>query len=227
MADPGEGPGAPPPPSPLFLDQTETRKAVKIFVCDWASPLIWGSGGLDPPLPVTSSTTYSELAGSYGIQLKIWKEVFLSFLFLCFAFSFWYDWQRCMTCVIAYLLRFNFILDSNFIFICFTLFIIHHCTEKKTYDLSQGLNKPQHIFLRESHRFTRDLPYKHFETHRKLSTSNFRIQLDFWQILTKHVGFNSFLLFFHFSSHWFRWWFLKKFSYAKEKTMKDNFSFTS
>ena len=46
--------------------------------------------------------------------------------------------------------------------------------------MSQGLNKPQHIFLRESHRFTRDLPYKHFETHRKLSTSNFWIQLDFF-----------------------------------------------
>ena len=35
--------------------------------------------------------------------------------------------------------------------------------------------------------------------------------------IKKHVGFNSFLLFFHFSSHWFRWWFLKKFSYAKKK----------
>ena len=49
MADPGKA-----PLPPLFLDQTEARKAVKIFVWDWASPLIWGSGGLDDPAPFGS-----------------------------------------------------------------------------------------------------------------------------------------------------------------------------
>ena len=114
------GPGGP-PLSPLFLDQTEAEKS---FFGDWASPLSQGlddcplhlSERLDRPLSVTSSTRYSELAGSYGIQFKIWKEVFLSFLFLCFAFSFWYD-NPVWPCVIAYLLWFNFILNSNFIFI--------------------------------------------------------------------------------------------------------------
>ena len=34
MADPGEGPGGPasPPPPPLFLDQTEARRAEKMFL---------------------------------------------------------------------------------------------------------------------------------------------------------------------------------------------------
>ena len=119
----GRGPGGP-PLSPLFLDQTEAEKS---FFWDWASPLSQGLGDyppppphlserLDPPLSVTSSTRYSELAGSYGIQFKIWKEVFLSFLFLCLAFSFWHD-NAVWRCVIAYLLWFNFILNSNFIFI--------------------------------------------------------------------------------------------------------------
>ena len=31
VTDPGEGPGGQPPPPPLFLDQTETRRAEKIF----------------------------------------------------------------------------------------------------------------------------------------------------------------------------------------------------
>ena len=120
----GRGPGSP-PLSPLFLDQTEAEKN---FFWDWAYPLSQGlddcptppppplSKGLDPTVSVTSSTRYSELAGSYGIQFKIWKEVFLSFLFLCFAFSFWYD-NAVWPCVIAYMLWFNFILNSNFIFI--------------------------------------------------------------------------------------------------------------
>ena len=51
VADPGKGPGAPPPP--LFLDQTEARSAEKIFWGDRAPlPL---SKGLDrpPPPPVS------------------------------------------------------------------------------------------------------------------------------------------------------------------------------
>ena len=68
------------PLSPLFLDQTEAEKS---FFGDWASPLSQGlddcpppppthlSERLDPPLSVTSSTRYSELAGLYGIQFKI------------------------------------------------------------------------------------------------------------------------------------------------------------
>ena len=49
MADPGEGPWGPaPPPPPLFLDQTEARRAEKIFFGDRASPHL--SQGLDPAL---------------------------------------------------------------------------------------------------------------------------------------------------------------------------------
>ena len=57
VMDPGEGPGTPAPPPPIFLDQTEAQRAKKIFfetappLCqgldDWAPPL---SEGLDPPL---------------------------------------------------------------------------------------------------------------------------------------------------------------------------------
>ena len=35
LADPGEGPGGPGGPPPLFLDQTEARRAEKIF---WGAP---------------------------------------------------------------------------------------------------------------------------------------------------------------------------------------------
>ena len=48
VADPEEGPGglASPPPLPLFLDQTEARRAEKIFF-ETGPPLIWRS---DPQL---------------------------------------------------------------------------------------------------------------------------------------------------------------------------------
>ena len=45
VMDPGEGPGGQPPPPPLFLDQTETRRAEKIFLSPGTpSPLLSGSG---------------------------------------------------------------------------------------------------------------------------------------------------------------------------------------
>ena len=161
MADPGE---APPPPS--FLDQTEARRAVKIFVWDWASPLIWGSGGLDapfgppPPPPHYLKVWISHcqwqvplhtVSSQVHVEFNDLKRSISLFFFLCFAFSFWYD-NPVWPYVIAYLLWFNFILNSNFIFICVTLFIIYHYTEKKNkgkYDLSQGLNKTTtYIFWR-------------------------------------------------------------------------------
>ena len=43
VADPGEGPGGPPTPPPLFLNQTETQRAEKNFFSNQA-PLISGSG---------------------------------------------------------------------------------------------------------------------------------------------------------------------------------------
>ena len=48
MADPGEGPRGPAPSSPLFLDQTEARRAENIFL-ETAPPAL--SKGLDdcPP----------------------------------------------------------------------------------------------------------------------------------------------------------------------------------
>ena len=52
MADPGEGPGRPPLP-PLFLDQTEARRAGKIF---WeTSPSLPLSKGLDDRPPLSQS----------------------------------------------------------------------------------------------------------------------------------------------------------------------------
>ena len=50
MADPGKGPGG--PGSPLFLDQTEARRAEKNFFWDRASPYlrVWMTG---PPWSVT------------------------------------------------------------------------------------------------------------------------------------------------------------------------------
>ena len=47
-ADPGEGPGelAPPPPTPLFLDKTDARRAEKIFFGDFGGL----SQSLDPAL---------------------------------------------------------------------------------------------------------------------------------------------------------------------------------
>ena len=67
------------------LDQTEARRAVKILLETGPPPYlrVWMtaapqpplppplSEGMDPPVSVTSSTRYSELAGSYGIQFKI------------------------------------------------------------------------------------------------------------------------------------------------------------
>ena len=43
VEDPGEGPGARPPPPPLFLDQNEARRAEKRFLGD-RPPLISRSG---------------------------------------------------------------------------------------------------------------------------------------------------------------------------------------
>ena len=45
MADPGRGPGGPPP---LFLDQNEARRAEKIFL--EAAPLSQSLDDRDPPL---------------------------------------------------------------------------------------------------------------------------------------------------------------------------------
>ena len=57
VADPGEGPREPPLPPPLFLDQTEARRAEKNSFGDWAAPFlrVWMTGaplsqGLDPAL---------------------------------------------------------------------------------------------------------------------------------------------------------------------------------
>ena len=47
VADPGKGPGGPPPP-PLFLGQSEARRAEKIR--GWIPPPPPLSEGLDPPL---------------------------------------------------------------------------------------------------------------------------------------------------------------------------------
>ena len=54
VADPGEG--LPPSPRPLFLAQTEARRAEKNFFGD-QTPL---SEGLDPPLKQTSYILWSE-----------------------------------------------------------------------------------------------------------------------------------------------------------------------
>ena len=48
MADLGEGPGGPPP---LVLDQTETRRAEKIFFETVPPPVISGSDDRALPLP--------------------------------------------------------------------------------------------------------------------------------------------------------------------------------
>ena len=44
MADPGEGPGGPDPPPPLFLDQTEARRVEKYF---FSKTALASSQGLD------------------------------------------------------------------------------------------------------------------------------------------------------------------------------------
>ena len=54
VADPGEGPGGPAPP-PLFLHQTDARRAEKNFGTPPLYLRVWMtgpplSGGLDPPL---------------------------------------------------------------------------------------------------------------------------------------------------------------------------------
>ena len=81
------------------------------------------------------------------------------------------------------------------------------------YDLSQGLNKTRtYIF--------EGIPYLHVIYRANTLQAKHQQFLNPVRLLTnikKHVGFNSFPLFSHFSSHWFRWWFLKKFSYAKKK----------
>ena len=53
VMDPGEGPGGPAPPAPIFLDQTEAQRAKKIFfesVPQHPPPPL--SEGLDPPYPL-------------------------------------------------------------------------------------------------------------------------------------------------------------------------------
>ena len=47
VADPGEGPGGPAPPLPIFLDQNEAQRAKKDFF-ETEAPLL--SEGLDLPL---------------------------------------------------------------------------------------------------------------------------------------------------------------------------------
>ena len=89
MADLREGPGAPPP---LFLDQTEARKAEKCFFGDhppFTYLRIWMIGpplseGLDPALTRlysifhTKCTFFAYLPFVNGIPLK--EEIFISFL---------------------------------------------------------------------------------------------------------------------------------------------------
>ena len=52
MADPGEGPGGPNPPPPLFLDQTEARRAEKNFL-ETPHPLSKGLDDQAPPPPLS------------------------------------------------------------------------------------------------------------------------------------------------------------------------------
>ena len=48
--------------------------------------------------------------------------------------------------IVGYMLWFNFILGSNFIFLCFKLIITHYNTQKqKKINLNQGKIEPQHI----------------------------------------------------------------------------------
>ena len=53
MADPGEGSGDPPSPTPLFLDQTEARRAEKFFLGD--RPGVWMAAPPTPPPPTLLS----------------------------------------------------------------------------------------------------------------------------------------------------------------------------
>ena len=74
MAYPGEGPGTCPPPL-LFLDQTEARRAEKIFLGDRPpTPL---SKGLDdrppppPPPPLSQGLDPALLSTEYSKELTV------------------------------------------------------------------------------------------------------------------------------------------------------------
>ena len=80
MADPGEGPA---PPPPLFLDQTEARRAEKYFFGDQLTPLphirVWMTAL--PPVSKSGSSTGADFANylsirseKYGLSLYISRE---------------------------------------------------------------------------------------------------------------------------------------------------------
>ena len=55
MADPGEAAGGPPPP--LYLDQTEARRAEKMFFGDRAPPPLLKGLDYRPPSPFERRTS--------------------------------------------------------------------------------------------------------------------------------------------------------------------------
>ena len=81
VADPGEGPGGPPTPPPLFLNQTEAQRAKKIFfktrptlsqgVDDRALPL---SEGLHPPLEYNNVPPLNKVSQSENALNGIYQR---------------------------------------------------------------------------------------------------------------------------------------------------------
>ena len=76
MVDPGEGPGWPPPPPALFLDQNEPRRAEKIFFEARPPPylMVWMTPS--PPLPLLSegldSPVYFAFVKLINICVLVW-----------------------------------------------------------------------------------------------------------------------------------------------------------